>query len=137
MKKFTFLIVLVIVASFSLVGKNSADETNQIAEGSIIDFEDMEQVMLLAEDKPTVLFFKANWCPSCRSAAKKFSEGEAELEDVYLVVVNYDNSKELQVKYGVTYQHTFVQVDSKGEALATWSGGAVDELLENIVKGDM
>lgn len=129
MKKFTFILALLLFAVFGLVGEDSNI-------GPIIDFEDMNQVMTLAEEKPTVLFFKANWCPSCRSAANKFNKGKDEIKDINLVVVNYDTAKDLKVKYGVTYQHTFVQVDSKGEALVTWSGGAVKELLENIVKGE-
>jgi hypothetical protein len=47
-------------------------------------------------------------------------------------LVDYDNSKDLQKKYGVTYQHTFVQIDENGEALSKWNGGDVDKLLSTV-----
>ena len=88
-------------------------------EGPFIPYKDSQQVMMLAEEMPTVLFFNASWCPTCREAREDFI------------------AHELQKKYGVTYQHTFVQIDTDGEALATWNGGGTDELLANIVKKDM
>ena len=108
-----------------------------VVETTIVDYESMDQVSALAKDKPTVLFFKASWCPSCISAAKNFESKVDELKDINLVVVNYDESKELQKLYGVTYQHTFVQVNENEEALAKWNGGSTKKLLNNIVKGDM
>ena len=76
-----------------------------------------------AKDKKVILFFKASWCPTCRSVDKDI---KANLEnipsDVAILEVDYDNSQELKQKYGVTYQHTFVQVDENGGKLAKWSG---------------
>lgn len=131
MKVLKIILVLLVSTAFSIYGEESKDRS------SIIDYIDMEQVMVLAKEKPTVLFFKANWCPSCKSAAKKFEAGIDQLKDVNLVIVNYDTSKNLQKKYGVTYQHTFVQVSPTGEAITKWNGGAVTELLQNIVKGEI
>jgi thioredoxin 1 len=37
-------------------------------------------------------------------------------------VVDFDDSIELRKKYGVTVQHTFVQIDSSGGAIGKWSG---------------
>jgi thiol-disulfide isomerase/thioredoxin len=102
-----------------------------------IDFKDLDQVKRLATVKPTVLFFKASWCPSCVSAAKRFGEDSEELKDVNLVVVDFDKSGELKVKYGVTYQHTFVQVSSDGSSIVKWNGGATDKLLTSIEQKEM
>lgn len=38
--------------------------------------------------------------------------------------------------YGVTYQHTFVQIDENGDALAKWNGGDVEKLLSNVIMED-
>ena len=40
--------------------------------------------------------------------------------------------KDLAKKYGITYQHTFVQVDAQGKELTKWNGGQTDELVTNI-----
>ena len=106
-------------------------------EGPFIPYKDSQQVMMMAEEMPTVLFFNASWCPTCREAREDFIAHSDSLMGVNLILVDYDNSDELQKKYGVTYQHTFVQIDTDGEALATWNGGGTDELLANIVKKDM
>ncbi|EKD64959.1 MAG: hypothetical protein ACD_50C00231G0003 [uncultured bacterium] len=89
--------------------------------------------------KRRVLFFYANWCPTCRPADISFRENESRIpEDVVLIRVNYNDSdtdneeKDLAQKYGVTYQHTYVQVDSLGNEVFKWNGGQIDELLNNI-----
>jgi len=51
-----------------------------------------------------------------------------------LLKVDYDKSTDLKRKYGVTYQHTFVQVDKGGHLLKKWSGTSTyDELLKQTV----
>lgn len=117
----------------------SADQQpgEQYGSGPFIRYENQQQVMLLAEDKPTVLFFNASWCPDCRAAREDFTANSDALAKVNLIIVDYDNSDALQAAYGVTYQHTFVQIDSSGEALATWNGGATEELLHHIVEKEM
>ena len=61
-----------------------------------------------------------------------FEANEAELADYYLIFVDYDSSEDLQMKYGVTYQHTFVQIDTDGNALTKWNGGGTAELLTKV-----
>ena len=39
---------------------------------------------------------------------------------------------DLAKKYGITYQHTFVQIDSQGKEVTKWNGGQTDELAANI-----
>jgi hypothetical protein len=50
------------------------------------------------------------------------------------LVVNYDRSADLKRKYGVSHQHTYVQIDAKGEKVALWSGGGIDGVLKNVVR---
>ncbi|MEK7564045.1 MAG: hypothetical protein AAB510_00550 [Patescibacteria group bacterium] len=42
--------------------------------------------------------------------------------DLSILDVDYDNSSDLKKKYGVTYQHTFVQVDKDGNMIKKWNG---------------
>lgn len=89
--------------------------------------------------KRRVLFFYANWCPTCRPTDANFKENLTKIpEDVVVIRVNYNDTdtdreeKDLAQKYGVTYQHTFVQIDKDGIEVTKWNGGQIDELLNNL-----
>ncbi|MDA1080044.1 MAG: thioredoxin family protein [bacterium] len=97
------------------------------------------EALAAAVDKRRVLFFYAEWCPTCAPADKDFQANASKLPaDVVVVRVNHndDNTdaaeKALAKEYGVTYQHTYVQIDAAGKKVATWNGGKLAELLENI-----
>jgi len=53
-------------------------------------------------------------------------------DDVVLFKIDYDTSAILKIKYGVTYQHAYVQVDRHGNMIAIWNGGDIDALLSKI-----
>lgn len=93
----------------------------------------------LGSNKRRVLFFYADWCPTCRPADANFKANLNNIpKDVVIIRVNYNDSqtdqeeKELATQYGITYQHTYVQIDSSGDEVTKWNGGALDELLANI-----
>lgn len=86
-----------------------------------------------AVDKKRVLFFHAPWCPTCRPADTAFQKDEALIpEDVVLFKTDYDTSADLKKKYQITYQHTFVLVDTNGNAITKWNGGQMTELIANV-----
>lgn len=79
----------------------------------------------LAEKGKVVLFFHAGWCPTCKAADADIKANLSKIPDgVTILKVDYDSSTELKKKYGVTYQHTFVQVDASGNMLKKWSGSS-------------
>lgn len=85
-----------------------------------------------ADQGKVVLFFKASWCPTCKALDGDIKSHLASIpEGTYILEVDYDNSAELKKKYGVTTQHTLVQVDAKGNLINKWSGG---NTLETVVK---
>jgi len=55
-----------------------------------------------------------------------------------LIRVNYNDTetdgeeKALAAKYKVTYQHTFVEINSDGEIVQKWNGGGMSEFLSRI-----
>lgn len=76
-----------------------------------------------AEEGDVVLFFRAGWCPTCRAADADIRAHASDIPaGLTILDVNYDTATALKQKYGVTYQHTFVQVDSAGNQIAKWSG---------------
>lgn len=98
-----------------------------------------KSAMDTASGNRRVLFFYASWCPTCKPADVSFTQNVSKIpEDVTLIRVNYNDpdtdqeEKDLAKEYGITYQHTFVQIDGAGNEVTKWNGGQIDELLSNI-----
>ncbi|KKP67137.1 MAG: Thioredoxin [Candidatus Roizmanbacteria bacterium GW2011_GWA2_35_19] len=86
-------------------------------------------------NKKRVYFFHAKWCPTCKVANEEFTQNIDRIpNDVILFKTDYDSEKGLKSKYGITYQHTFVYVDSQGEEINKWNGGDIEELINNTTK---
>jgi thioredoxin 1 len=97
------------------------------------------EVLESAKSTRRVLFFYASWCPTCIPANADFTKNVSQLpSDVTVIRVNYNDGdtdaeeKALAAKYGVTYQHTYVQIDAEGNEVTKWNGGSTEELLAKI-----
>jgi thioredoxin 1 len=118
-----------IAGSFALAGR-TAQTADAMMSKSYVDY--TKETFDKAATQKRVLFFKASWCPTCRSADKDFMANLKKLpENVVIFKADYDTEAALKTKYNITHQHTFVFVDKAGKALKTWSGGATAEILEN------
>ncbi|MBI2630918.1 thioredoxin family protein [Candidatus Nomurabacteria bacterium] len=94
-----------------------------------------EKLALASATHDVVLFFRANWCPTCRAADADIKANLGNIpSSLSILDVNYDNSADLKKKYGVTYQHTFVQVDKDGNLIKKWSGSSTLAALVAEVK---
>ena len=94
-----------------------------------------ELVASSAAKGSVVLFFRAAWCPTCRNVDNDIKSHLKDIpSDLTILDVNYDDSAELKKKYGVTYQHTFVQVDASGALIKKWSGSPTLAALTAEVK---
>lgn len=97
------------------------------AAGSYIDYTTYEtDPQVYAAEGNVVLFFNASWCPTCQAAQKSFTSLPVPA-GLTLVSVDYDDSQALRQQYGVTVQHTFVQVNAAGDELAKWTGSTTAE----------
>lgn len=126
------------------IGDNSNEQNPDLAAGGGIMerlkyFEFSEAGFEGAASEKRVLFFYANWCPTCRPTDAELSANMDQIPDGVVVIrVNYNDpdtdsvESELAKKYGVTYQHTFVQIDENGSVVTKWNGGRTKELLANI-----
>lgn len=117
--------------------KYPSDEVAEKRNGRYIEYIGPETLQI--SGSKVILFFYANWCPTCIPTDKEFKVDENKLpNDITVIRVNYndsdtdDNEKKLAKKYGITYQHTFVQIDNNGNEVVKWNGGAVDQLVLNI-----
>jgi len=101
--------------------------------GSYMNY-DAAKVTLAAETDKAVLFFHAPWCPTCRAADAEFLKMVNSIPTgVTIFKVDYDSSTELKKKYGVTTQHTFVQVDARGGMMNSWrSSTTVADIVAKI-----
>lgn len=93
-----------------------------------------EEKIAMAETGDVVLFFHASWCPSCRGLNADIEKNLKSIpQGLTILKTDYDKETELKKKYGVTYQHTLVQVDKDGNMIHKWSGGAkLADLLAQI-----
>lgn len=87
-----------------------------------------------ASEGPVVLFFRASWCPTCRALDADIQAHRTSIpKGTTILDVNYDTEKALKQKYGVTYQHTLVQVDATGMMITKWSASPnLASLLSSI-----
>jgi len=96
--------------------------------GMYVDYSDTDISSL---DGKIVLDFYASWCPACRKLESDINDSLLDIPaGVNLVKVNYDTETALKQQYGVTRQHTLVQIDQQGNLIKKWSGGST---LESIL----
>ncbi len=100
----------------------AADDGAMVEEGAWIDQAayDADPAMYHAAGD-VVLFFNASWCPTCQATVKSL-DADGVPAGLTVVSVDYDSSNDLKQQYGVTVQHTFVQVDEAGDQQAKFTG---------------
>jgi thioredoxin 1 len=118
----------------SMSAAPSATETTTEAAGDYIPYESFLTSGDKYSDSKVVLFFNAVWCSTCQQARENIEASLGQIpENLAIVVVDFDSSIELRKKYGVTVQHTFIEIDSAGEPLGKWSGSVtVDQIVEQL-----
>ncbi|WP_150429092.1 thioredoxin family protein [Dechloromonas sp. CZR5] len=83
--------------------------------------------------KPVALHFHADWCPTCRAQEKVFNgwKGDPAVPGT-LLVVNYDNERELRKSMGVRSQSTLIVFKGKAET-ARLAGETDPKALANAL----
>lgn len=114
-------------------GTMKQDAGAMMAKGGQYVAYDTSKVAFAKEGK-VVLFFRASWCPSCRALESDIKKNLSQIPaDVLILDVDYDKSADLKKQYGVTYQHTLVQVDADGKMIAKWAGSPeLSDLLKEV-----
>ena len=119
--------------------KMTLEKTAMKIDGASRYVEYSKAVLDQSADRRRVLYFYATWCPSGKIANEDFTANPNKIPvDVVVIRTNYNDpntdqeERELAKKYGVTYQHTFVQIDSQGKEITKWNGGQTDDLITKI-----
>lgn len=118
------------VATSESVGDGTV--TVAVQSGAYIPYDPAK--LALAKEGSVVLFFRASWCPTCKALDADIRANLSKIpQGVTILDVDYDSSRDLQQKYGVTYQHTLVQVDADGTMIKKWSGSpTLTDILSQI-----
>lgn len=128
--------ILILVGAFFIYNQNTQQAIKE-AQTPIVSenykvFNEAE--LTFADTGKVILFFKASWCPSCRTLDRDIKQNVANIpQDLKILEIDFDNSTELRQKYGITSQHTLVQVDSMGNMINKWSGGnTLDSIITQV-----
>jgi thiol-disulfide isomerase/thioredoxin len=89
--------------------------------GAYLSLSDYSAMTAARAGTSLVYFFHAPWCPDCR-ATEESLRSEGVPAGLTVVKVDFESATELRQRFGVTQQHTFVEVDAAGEATARWTG---------------
>lgn len=85
---------------------------------------------LQTQGKPVALHFHADWCPTCRAQETSLRglQGDPQLKDVTLLVVNYDNERDLKKALKVRAQSTLLVFKGNRETARQGGETAPDKL---------
>ena len=120
-------------AMSSAKSSSSATSHSDSASQSYITYDQYQASKDKYADSKVVLFFNAKWCPACRAINEALTSDPGKIPAKTTVVsVDYDQHADLRQRYGVTTQHTFVQIDTNGEKTRQWVSTSVDALLKEL-----
>lgn len=87
------------------------------------------------QDKVSLLYFGATWCPPCTKMKQLFKDTDVkkELEKYNFNIYDYDKNKDLAKKYKVTVVPTMIfQKDKK--IIQRYKGGTTKQALLKILR---
>lgn len=120
------------VAKDDATAKKEVDAAMMVKGGEYVPYDSAK--LAFTKEGKVVLFFRASWCPTCRALDADIKANLAQIpKNVLILDVDYDKAVDLKKQYGVTYQHTLVQVDASGNMITKWSGSAnLSEFLKQV-----
>ena len=120
-------------AMSSAKSPSSATSHSDSASQSYITYDQYQASKDKYADSKVVLFFNAKWCPDCRAINEALTSDPGKIPAGTTVVsVDYDQHADLRQRYGVTMQHTFVQINSSGDKVRQWASTSTDGLLKEL-----
>lgn len=113
---------------------NALDEFAPIVHGS---YEELNAGALEAAlgNKNIVLFFHADWCPSCVGTDTEIKERITELPaDAIIFKTDYDAEVTLRQKFEITSQHSLVIIDKNNALQFKQTGFSFDDIVSVLEK---
>ncbi|HMS24879.1 MAG TPA: thioredoxin family protein [Acidimicrobiia bacterium] len=115
--------------------KEPVDTGEPAASAGIFEDYTEELVTSASSGDRIILFFHADWCPTCRSIEKDINSNLSDIPDgTRILKVDYDSEDDLKKKYGVRSQYTMVQVDNSGNKIDLWNDSfSLSDILKTAV----
>lgn len=111
----------------------SKDDDAMAKNGAYVTLTDYNANSAKYANSTKVYFFHAPWCPSCKAVEAEIEADPSKIpQGVTLIKTDFDTETKLRQKYGVTIQHTFVQVDEQGNQVAKWSAESLDAVIRGV-----
>jgi thiol-disulfide isomerase/thioredoxin len=125
--------VVTVAPSTAASGGSAASSDAAVPAGAYLSRAEYTEQAASRAGTKVVYFFHAPWCPTCRATEKAITR-DGIPAGLTLVKVDFDSEDDLRRQYGVTTQHTFVQVDPSGTELAKWTGseGGAEILAKTV-----
>lgn len=112
---------------------SSSSDDAMMMQGTMISRDTYDADPAVYADTTVIYLFHAEWCPTCKATEAALADGSVKVPGkVTLVQVDFDSATDLRKTYGVTMQHTLVQVDSDGNLVSKWTPGSAADLFEGM-----
>ena len=113
--------------------QSPTQSTDSAKAGAWVSYAEYEQDPSKYAGSEVVLHFSAPWCPTCLATTVSLEETGVP-GGLTVVKVDYDTSQHLKQEYGVTTQHTFVQIDEDGNEQTKFTGSiTAEDIIANLV----
>lgn len=109
-------------AASSAPSRQESGKPGVTMDGAYLDYDSYQANKANYAKHKVVYFFSATWCHECQDTDKALKASSGVPEGLAVVKIDYDSRTDLRKTYGVTQQHTFVQVDDMGNQIVKWSG---------------
>ncbi len=107
------LLVSIALTACSFVGTTKKD-MEALPEGSGYEEYSAERFAQLQGSERFMLFFHADWCPTCRILEARLKSDLSILNGHTVLEANYDREAELKKEYGVNVQTTVIFFNEDG-----------------------
>lgn len=120
-------------ADKAMIDPATEDESMMMDEEYYITLAEFDQNKSKYANSTKILYFHASWCPDCKAIEDSIlSDSRKVPEGVVLIKTDFDDETALRQKHGVTYQHTFVQIDTDGNQIDKWNARNLDDAIAGI-----
>lgn len=86
-------------------------------------------------NKNIILFFHADWCPTCQATDTEIKQRITELpEDAVIFKTNFDTETKLREKFEITSQHSMVIIDKNNALQFKQTGFNFDDIVSVLEK---
>lgn len=120
------------IASDTMLEENQTMDSEEMLSDKQWVYTDYSPEILKNASWNIVLFFHADWCPTCMAIEKDILSKEVP-SSLTILKVDYDTATDLKKKYSILTQSSFVQVDNEWNMIKRWiSWRWLDDIVKKV-----